>query len=92
MLLWYAALVGAFVVVLRRSPSWRFLAPLALFVGGTMTVLVSAEGNVGTVFRHRAMVVPFVLIMAAPAFANVLHLVSGHLRVLTQARRPQLVR
>ena len=69
MLLWYAAIAGALATVLRRWRSWRTLAPLVLFVGGTLFVLLIAEGNVGTLFRHRAMVVPFVLILASPAFA-----------------------
>jgi dolichyl-phosphate-mannose-protein mannosyltransferase len=72
MLLWYAALAGGLVTVVRRSHLWRSLAPLVLFVGGTLLVLLAAEGNVGTLFRHRAMVVPFVLILASPAFALVL--------------------
>ncbi len=69
MLLWYVALAGALVTVLRRWDLWRSLTPLLLFVGGTLFVLLIAEGNVGTLFRHRAMVVPFVLILASPVFA-----------------------
>jgi hypothetical protein len=90
MLLWYAALVGAFVVVVRRSPPWPLLVPIVFFIGGTMTVFVLAEANVGTLFRHRAMVVPFVLILAAPAFASAVTALQGRVRLLSQARRPQL--
>ena len=90
MLLWYVALAGAFVVVARGSASWRRLAPLALFIVGTMTVFVLAEGNVGTLFRHRAMVVPFVLILAAPTLASALTVVVGRFRPLSQSRGPEL--
>jgi hypothetical protein len=69
MLVWYAALGGALVTILRRLHLRQWFAPLLLFVGGTLLVLLVAEGNVGTLFRHRAMVVPFVLILAAPTFA-----------------------
>ncbi|TMF72728.1 MAG: hypothetical protein E6I18_16750, partial [Chloroflexi bacterium] len=73
MLLWYAALAGAFIVAVRGSVSWRLLAPLALFIAGSMAVFVLAEGNVGTLYRHRATVVPFVLVLASPLFAAALN-------------------
>jgi len=72
MTIWYLALPAALFVFLRRLRSWRSLAPLVLFVGGTLIILVAIEGNVGTLFRHRAMVIPFVLILASPAFALLL--------------------
>lgn len=69
MLLWYLALVGAALTVISYRRSRRLLLPLVLFVGGTCLILALAEGNVGTLFRHRAMVIPFVLILASPWFA-----------------------
>jgi 4-amino-4-deoxy-L-arabinose transferase-like glycosyltransferase len=69
MLVWYAALVGGIVTLVRFRRSWRSLVPLVLYVGGTVLVFMLAEGNVGTLFRHRAMVIPFVIIAASPAFA-----------------------
>jgi hypothetical protein len=86
MLLWYAALAGALVTVVRRSHLWRSSAPLALFVGGTLLVLLVAEGNVGTLFRHRAMVVPFVLVLASPAFAMALSRSSARVPSVARAR------
>ena len=70
MLLWYAALGGSLFVLLRFRRLWRRLVPLAFFVGGAMLVFALAEGNVGTLFRHRAMVIPFVLILASPALTR----------------------
>ena len=72
MLLWYLALGGALFVLIRYRRAWGTLVPLIFFVGGTLIIFALAEGNVGTLFRHRAMVVPFVLILASPAFAMVL--------------------
>lgn len=67
MLVWYGAFTGAIVVVARHARLWRPLAPLVVFIGGVTLVFFLAEGNVGTVFRHRAMIIPFVLVLAAPA-------------------------
>jgi len=86
MLLWYAALAGTLVTVLRRWQLWRSLTPLLLFVGGTLFVLLIAEGNVGTLFRHRAMVVPFVLILASPAFALLFSRSAARSPNVTRAR------
>jgi len=72
MVIWYAALAAALLTVIRRIRSWRTLTPLILFAGGTLFVLLLAEGNVGTLFRHRAMVIPFVEILAAPTIASLL--------------------
>ena len=72
MIIWYGALPAAFLTFLRRVRSWQTLAPLILLVGGTLLVLLLAEGNVGTLFRHRAMVIPFVLILAAPAVSSLM--------------------
>jgi hypothetical protein len=72
MLVWYAALVGGVIALVRCRSSWRSLVPLVLYVGGTLLVFMLAEGNVGTLFRHRAMVIPFVLIAASPVFALLL--------------------
>jgi dolichyl-phosphate-mannose-protein mannosyltransferase len=68
MLVWSVALAGAAFVIVRHQRSWRLLSPLILFIAWTFLVFLVAEGNVGTLFRHRAMVIPFVLILAAPAF------------------------
>jgi hypothetical protein len=74
MVLWYLALAGAAVVVVRNHHLWPSLTPLIVLIGAMLVIFVLAEGNVGTLFRHRAMLIPFVLILASPAvvllFAN----------------------
>lgn len=42
----------------------------ALFLRGTLTILGPAEGNVGTLNRHRPMVVPIVAVAASPVLAS----------------------
>jgi hypothetical protein len=72
MLLWYVLMIAAVVTLATRRRSWRSLVPVTLFTGGVLLVLVLAEGNVGTLYRHRAMVIPFVIVLAAPTLASLL--------------------
>ena len=66
MLLWYLLLLAAGVGVWRSRGRWRVVAPIVLFVLGTLLIFALAEGNVGTLYRHRAMIIPFVALLAAP--------------------------
>ena len=68
---WYVLFWGALFTLWRRRRAWRTLAPLVLVTAGLMMVLALTEGNVGTLFRHRGMVVPFVALLAAPAMAEI---------------------
>lgn len=72
MLVWYVVLVATVVALWHSRSRWRSLAPLVLFVGGTLLIFALAEGNVGTLYRHRAMVIPFVIVLAAPALIRLL--------------------
>ena len=69
MLLWYVSLVALPFAVWqgRRQPA---ILLLALYVAGLLGLFVLVEGNVGTLFRHRAMVIPFVLMLASPAMVE----------------------
>ena len=80
MIIWYGVLIAALFTIVRRVRSWRTLAPLILLVGGVLLVFLLAEGNVGTLFRHRAMVIPFVVILAAPTIASLFGPVGNRLR------------
>lgn len=66
MLFWYVAVGAAVVTVWRERRRWRELAAPVLFVLGTLTIFALAEGNYGTLFRHRGMVIPVTTILAAP--------------------------
>jgi hypothetical protein len=91
MLVWYAMLVGAAFTVWRWRQKWRFFLPTVLFIGGTMMIFALAEGNVGTLYRHRAMVIPFVAVLASPSLALILfrrgRLSLAALRVPSRADR-----
>jgi hypothetical protein len=71
MLAWYAILGAAVWLVARR----RMVGPTAtivVFAATMFVLLLLTEGNVGTLFRHRAMTVtPFVTLLAAPALLRV---------------------
>lgn len=71
MLLWYTSLVlaavGGYSIVRSRDP--RFTFGLLTFVA-IVLVLSLAEGNLGTLVRHRAMLIPFVVIMAAAGLST----------------------
>lgn len=67
MLLWYLCLAFAAVGVVRTWREGR-LAQLAyplMILFMLFGLLSLVEGNVGTLVRHRAMVVPFVVILGA---------------------------
>ncbi len=64
---WYLLVVAGFATLWRERRRWLYLSPIVLAIGGLMVVLALAEGNVGTLFRHRAMVVPFAAALASPS-------------------------
>jgi 4-amino-4-deoxy-L-arabinose transferase-like glycosyltransferase len=67
MLLWYVLVIAGAITVWRQRRRWRSLAPIVLMIAGLVTLLALAEGNVGTLFRHRGMVVPFAAMLASPS-------------------------
>ncbi|MGH2498738.1 MAG: hypothetical protein ACRDF0_01375 [Candidatus Limnocylindria bacterium] len=71
MLLWYLLVGAALVTLWVHRASWQVLLPVIIFVGGTVVMLGLVEGNVGTLFRHRGMVIPFVAVLASPSLVSV---------------------
>lgn len=66
MLLWYATIGFALRALLRRPlRSWRPHAYALLMMLGIALALSLVEGNVGTLVRHRGMLIPFVATLAA---------------------------
>jgi hypothetical protein len=65
-LLWYLCVVLSVLAVVRlvRRRDWRF-AMGVLVMGAITLVLILIEGNVGTLVRHRAMLIPLVAMLAA---------------------------
>lgn len=66
MLLWYVVLGGAIMTVWSQRRRWDSLFAHALFLGTLLFLLALGEGNVGTLFRHRAMAVPAAILLASP--------------------------
>jgi hypothetical protein len=80
MLLWYVLMVAAAVTLVRaRDRRWLFVPPV-VFVLSFLVSMALTEGNVGTVFRHRAMVIPFVIVLAAPSLLWLGRLAVGTVR------------
>jgi hypothetical protein len=66
MLAWYLVLIAAIIGTWTSRRRWRELFIVVAAAAGVFAVLAVAEGNAGTLFRHRAMLYPFVLILASP--------------------------
>jgi hypothetical protein len=71
MIVWYACLVGFAATLARERRRWAALAPLALFLIGMLALFSIVEGNWGTLFRHRAMVVPTLIAIASPSLVRI---------------------
>ncbi len=69
MLAWYIIAVAAVVGTWRARRDWRRLAPILGYLTGVFVVLSLAEGNAGTLFRHRSVAEPFVALLASPLVA-----------------------
>jgi hypothetical protein len=62
---WYVMLVLAVIgLVTSLKADWRRLMLPLLFTGAIVCVLGLVEGNVGTIFRHRAMLMPTTFVAA----------------------------
>jgi hypothetical protein len=66
MLVWYALLAVAAVSLLRMRRMWFPVLPFVVYALGLVVAFSLAEGNYGTLYRHRAMLLPFVVLLASP--------------------------
>lgn len=80
-LLWYVVLGAAAWTVWTQRRRWRELATPALYLMGLFTILALAEGNVGTLYRHRAMAMPVAALLAGPGLV-------AAVRAVRRLRRP----
>lgn len=85
MLLWYAALVLAVYGFVSRPAAWRGYALGILLIGAIGLVLSLAEGNVGTLVRHRAMLVLLLSVPAAVGFERAHRGLAERLRLLVRS-------
>src|SRR5207237_592800 len=80
MLFWYVSVLAAIWTGWKHRRRWQLFVPMSLFVMGVIGVCALAEGNVGTLFRHRAMIIPFTMIMAAPAYVSIVTAIARRRR------------
>jgi hypothetical protein len=83
MLFWYVLVGSALFSIWKGRSQWRSLLPAVAFCGGTLLALALIEGNVGTLYRHRAMVVPLTVMLSAPVLASL----GARLRMRMAQRR-----
>lgn len=70
LLLWDVILVAAVVSAWRHRNRWWAYAPMLLIIVGALAVFTLFEGNVGTLFRHRAMIIPLTIALASPVLVG----------------------
>lgn len=70
MVLWYPLLLAAVASGFGLIRQWRRFFFIAAYAAGAILIFAIGEGNVGTLFRHRAMVEPIVLMFASPLLAR----------------------
>ncbi|MFT4037916.1 MAG: glycosyltransferase family 39 protein [Thermomicrobiales bacterium] len=65
MLCWYVAVTFAVVaLIVSWRAQWRAYLPIVLYVGGISLLLALTQGNLGTLVRHRSMIIPSVLVFS----------------------------
>ena len=65
MLLWYACVPLAVVGVVVGRRRWRLMLVPVGYILATAAALTLGEGNTGTLFRHRAMLIPWTVMFSA---------------------------
>ncbi|MDE3102015.1 MAG: hypothetical protein KGJ98_07225 [Chloroflexota bacterium] len=71
MLLWYVALAAAMAVGIRDRDRWPLRVGTVAFVLGVLFLFTLVEGNYGTLYRHRVMIIPSVFVLSAPMFVAI---------------------
>jgi hypothetical protein len=85
MILWYVTVAFAFVGlwrwIARRQWDLIYVVLVGLAVGGLLSLI---EGNLGTLIRHRDMIIPSAIVVASPVIAEA---VLPRLRRYARSRR-----
>jgi hypothetical protein len=69
MLLWYVVALFAPFALWTGRRRLDLILPMFAFVLIGLLVLAGGEGNTGTLYRHRAMIIPAAAVLAAPGLA-----------------------
>jgi hypothetical protein len=67
--LWYGAVALALIGALSQWRSWRQYVHLLGYIAGILFLMALTQGNLGTLVRHRGMVIPFVLVFSGVGVA-----------------------
>jgi hypothetical protein len=72
MLVWYLLLVCTVLTLWRERQRLRIFVPALTILLGLMAVFILAEGNSGTLLRHRDMLVPLIALHSSPTLTLIL--------------------
>jgi len=64
MILWYAVVALAVSAIVRHWRLWRKYVHLLGYITGMLLLFALVQGNLGMLFRHRSMIIPFVLVFS----------------------------
>lgn len=71
-LLFDVVMVAAVATLWRARSRWRSIVAPALLIAWLTLIFALAEGNFGTLFRHRGMLMPWVILLGAPVLVEVM--------------------
>jgi 4-amino-4-deoxy-L-arabinose transferase-like glycosyltransferase len=69
MMAWYLAVTLAALAIVHHWRDWRDYVHLIGYIGGIAFLLAITQGNLGTLVRHRGMIIPFVLVFSGAGAA-----------------------
>lgn len=88
MLVWYVIVAAAIATLIRWRERRRALFVVAGFSGGLLLLLSLVEGNAGTLYRHRAMIIAWAVLLSAPTFASLVRSPARALPGLRSSSEP----
>jgi hypothetical protein len=65
-LLWYLCVIAGLATLWIRRQQWWALLPIFAYISLMFGFFVFFEANTGTLFRHRAMLMPYAIALASP--------------------------
>lgn len=74
---WYVVAVASAVTMVSHRARWTSFAAVAAVELGVLGLLALTEGNWGTMFRHRGMVIPWAAVLAAPTLSRLMAMRDG---------------
>jgi hypothetical protein len=69
LLIWYVMVLLAVVGLVAHWREWRRFGHMVAYCGTMLLILASTQGNLGTLVRHRGMIIPFALVFSGAGAA-----------------------